>query len=219
MLLPGQPRYAWPPTITPKWVKSEGGSALAIDLDVVKSFLNIPLEDTHWDQQLAGFVRTAQLAVEKVAQLSITPAIWIGTLPAFADQIRIDRRPFISVSKIEYVAPDTGTITEVDAATYHALPIAQACGMVFLGDGCAWPEAARRFDAVRLTVTAGFDPIPEEITHALLMTVAAIDRMRGDEGSSSGSNVSVYAMKTARGASLVPAEARDLIGSHILRSI
>ena len=46
--------------------------------------------------------------------------------------------------------------------------------MVFLGDGAAWPVCAKRWDAIRITATAGFETVPDDIQHALLMTIAAI---------------------------------------------
>lgn len=218
MILPGQPSYSWPPPYTPVWARTVAGEPLAIDLATVKNFINRPLEDTFWDVELTRFIVAAQKAIEKIAQLTLVSSTWVGSFAGFYDQIRINKRPFQAVTKIEYVAPTTGAITTVDAATYHALPIAQQCGMVFLGDGLEWPTPARRLDAVRITARVGFDPLPEEVEHALLMTVAALDRKRGDDGQVNA-NVSVYAQRNAGGTSIVPAEARALIGDHILRTI
>lgn len=225
------PYTAIPPTVTPRWTRTSAAPALAVDLDTVKVFTNRPVEDTYFDAELTTFIRVATAEIEKECQLSLTPGQFRVTLPVFADRINLTRfRPFVSVDAIEYVAPDTGEITAVSSSLYHALPVDQECGMVFLGDGLAWPTAANRHDAVRLTVKAGFaadaddvaagyPEMPHEVTHALLMTIAALDMARGDTQASPGSNVTVYAMKNSKGGSLIPQEAKTLLRNWTYRWI
>lgn len=220
MLLPGQPSFSAPPVIVPQWKRVDPAASglIPLDLNLVKDFIDRPREDTAWDAQISEFIQVAQVAVETLCQMVLVPTAWVGSLPCLYDQIRLFKRPFIDVQKIEYVAPTTGEITTIDAGIYQALPTTQFTGTIFLGDSCVWPTTARRFDAVRVTMRAGFDPLPAEVQHAVLMTVAALDRMRGDAGAGAGgSHVSVYAMKNSRGAQLVPAEARALLSDYILR--
>lgn len=206
------------PTL-PVWRRTAAPSALAIDLDQVKVHIKIPIEDTFWDEELTRVVTVATSALEQHLLMTLTEAEWVATLPAFADQMRVDRRPFVSVDKIEYVDPDTGTITTVDPLTYYAAPIDQHCGMIFRADGVNWPTPARRIDAVRITATAGPEAfpggeLPDEVTHALLMTIASLDAKRGDDRDQGGSDITVYAMKAAKGGGIVPPEARALV-SHL----
>lgn len=215
----GTPFIATPAPITPKWVRTAVGDPLAIDLNTVKDWLNRPREDTFWDTQISGFTLTAQKAIETLCQMVIVPSTWVGSIPCFYSSIRINKRPFQGVTEIDYVDAGTGTITTVDPTLYQALPIAQNCGMVFLGDGLSWPTAAVRWDAVRITVSAGYpNPLPDEIEHALLLTIAAVDKRRGDEGGSGG-RVSVYEQKNTHGASIVPPEARALLSEHMFRRV
>lgn len=222
-MLPTSSYVTSPPPIAPKWVQSGTADALAVELDDVKVFVNRPLEDTFWDQELERFVRVATRAVETHCRLDLTRKTWVGTLPYFYDQMRVWKRPFVGVTKIEYVDPDTGEITTLDAARYHAIPIQQDCGMIFRSAADAWPSIASRWDAVRLTVTSGYDaednPIPDDLMHGLMMTIAALDGRRGDQSSGGESNVTVYAMKNASGRSIIPVEARDLIQSYKLQLI
>lgn len=211
------PSYALAPAVTPRWTLVTPGADLAIDLDTVKDFIHRPREDTFWDDQITSFIKIATNALEQHLRITLVESTWKATLPYFTPQIRINKRPFIGVTKIEYVEKTEGQILEVDTDLYHALPITSECGMVFLGDGQAWPECAKRWDAVRITVQAGFETLPDDIEHALLMTIASIDSKRGDERESGGSNVTVYAMKNARGGSLIPAEAAALVNNWKLQ--
>ena len=60
--------------------------------------------------------------------------------------------------------------------------------------------------------------LPEELHHAVLMTVAALEKARGDTEASTG-NVTVYAMKNSRGGGLIPPEAMALIATYKYRMI
>lgn len=213
------PAISVPPALQPVWTKVSGSDALAVDLGTVKSFVNRALEDDTWDAEIGRFIRAAQRAIERDAEVFLTPSVWRGTLPQFLDQIRIVRRPFVDITKIEYVAVD-GTITTLPTSMYQALPIQQACGMIFRGADNRWPDTAKRWDAVRIEVRCGYGladvdyelghpPMPEDVLHALLMTFASMDNARGDVASSS--DTTVYAMKASKGAGAVPQEARALL--------
>jgi len=212
-----------PQPIYPSHAVVSGPASLSIDLDTVKTFINRPLEDTFWDDETTSLIKIAEKAIEAKAQICLSATKWVATLPAFFDRILIKKRPFVSVDKIEYVDPATGTITTVDPTIYMALPALQLCGMVYRGDGAAWPSIPVRQDAVRITYNAGFgsDPnptLPDDIAHCILMTVAALDRNRGEQ-LSQGGRQTVYAMKNTRAPSIIPTEAQALLAPYILRSI
>lgn len=223
------PALAISPAVVANWRQTGAGAALAVSLDEVKTFVNRPIEDDFWDDEYTRFIKTATYEIERVCQIDITAKTWVGTLPAFWDRIHLTKRPFVEVTGMQYVEP-TGTISTVTPTLYHALPAPQATGMVFRGDGLSWPAAARRQDAVRITVKSGFGlsdeevdaghpALPDEIRHALLMTIASLETKRGDDGGGGGGNVTVYAMKNARGGSLLPPEAKSLLMHHTYRWI
>lgn len=215
--------------ISPRWRRASGGDILPISLDDVKVFTNRPIEDTFFDDELTRFVKTAQRAIENQCQFALTPSTWTGTLPQFWERIRIMLPPFVDVTAFEYVDPSTGTITTVPATSYLVADEAQSCAMIYQADGVSWPSVATRRDAVRITaksgyavteddVTAGYFERPDDITHALLMTVASLEKARGDTEASTG-NVTVYAMKNSRGGGLVPPEAMALLSPYSLKTI
>lgn len=219
---------ALPTANVARWTRTSGGEALPVALDAVKVFTNRPVQDTAFDDELTRFVRAAQSAIERECHLCLTPCTWQGDLPALYERIRLTKRPFVDVTGVDYVAID-GTITALDTSYYHIQDEPQMIGMLYCAENVALPETARRRDAVRITLkagyaltdtdeSAGYPALPEELHHAVLMTVAALEKARGDTEASTG-NVTVYAMKQSRGAGLVPPEAMALISTYKYRMI
>lgn len=196
-------------------------------LATAKTFLNRPLEDTFFDAEVVMLLAAARRAVEAHCRLTLAPATWVGTVRELPRQgLRLGAaRPFCSVEKIEYVAADSGQVVTLDPSVYIASPAAQFCGSVELGDGCDWPDIARRADAVRITVKTGFydldgttPRLPDDVHQALLMTVAALDANHGDGGSGGGGGVTVYALQNVH-ASPVPEVARVLLAPYVYRLV
>lgn len=224
------PLIATPPAPMIRWKRTVAGSTLAIDIDRLKTFLNIPVEDTFFDAEKEGFIRVAQAEIERHCRLVMTASTWVGTLPMLYDQVRLVLRPFLDVTGVQYVEAGTGEIKTLDPTLYHVLPVDQNCGMLFVGEGVTLPDMANRHDAVRITARAGFgisddelaagyEPLPDIVEHALLMTTAALDMARGDTQASPGANVTVYAMKQSKGGSIIPVEARTILGEWTYRWI
>jgi hypothetical protein len=216
------PALADQPAVQIRWTPSSS-TALAdpiVDLVTLRTFVNRALEDTFWDDELQSFLYVAQDAIETYCEITLPQTTFVGTLPAFYNRIRITKRPFISVTSIEYVDRLTGNILTVDPTTYQVAHIAQDCGMILLGDGCAWPDAARRLDAVRITIEAGFaSGLPQPLLHALKMTVAALDNDRGESSGSTGRQT-VYAMKQmTSGVSIIPRAAHSILQRYVYRRI
>lgn len=226
-----QSHIAINPAPIPRWRIASGGTGLAVDLNAIKIFTNRPVEDDFWDAELTSFAKVAQSQIEQACQVNLTPTTYVGTLHQFYDRMALRRpRPFVDVTKVEYVAKGTGEITTLPADTYIVSPGLQDCGLIELGDGLSWPETARRMDAVRIEVKSGYavtendidngyPPLPEDIKHAVLMTIAALEMARGDTQGSAGANVTVYAMKQSRGGGIIPAEAMALLSPYRLVTV
>jgi len=221
------PSIAVPAAIQPTWtrVAVDGDKKLAISLDTLKDFLNIPLEDDSYDAEKTAMLGVAQAAIETYCQMTVMRSTWVGAFPDLYDFTRITKRPFQSVSSIQYVDAATGVITTLDPTTYLVSPIQQFCGIVSRGDSLAWPAFATRPDAVRITAVVGWtqDNIPFEVQQAILITTAAVDRARADGGSGGGgARMSIFAMKhpAAMGASsLIPMEAKALLAPYQLKKV
>lgn len=207
-----------------QWRQTAATGVDSLLLDDVKTWLNRPLEDTFWDAETTRLISIAVKAIEAHCQLTIAPSTFVGTLPLLPEQFRISKRPFHSLERIDYVDAVTGTVTQLDASSYMSAPIAQACGLVVMGDGVLLPTVATRPDAVRLTVKTGFygldgvtAELPIEIKHAISMCVAELDANRGDDGGGGGGNTTVYAMKQVRGGYLNQS-IRDLLAPWTYQS-
>lgn len=217
------PDLSTPVEVLPDWEISVPAESYAVSLDTVKIFLNIPLEDTFFDAEKTSLIAVAQAAVQNYCQLTLLRSTWIGNLPAFYDRIRVNKRPFFGVQKIDYVDRATGVITTVAPSVYVTSRKQQKAGLVTRGDGQAWPDAANRWDGVRIFVEAGWEEssIPNEITHAILLTIAALDRSRGEENSSGGGQAmnTVYAMKNQKAPSIIPSEAKALLAPYVYQTV
>lgn len=212
------PHYALPQAQTIRWDVVDGGGATSIDLDTIKNFLNIPLEDNAFDPEKSMFSVMAQEAVEKWCEISILTTTWIGYAPQFFDQMRVNRRPFGDVTKIEYVDTSSGVITTLDPSYYLFAKSAQRCGTIMLGQNMQWPKTAIRPDAVRITVTAGWakPDIPATITNAILQTISALDHARADDGGASQGPRTNYALKHMQAPTIIPIAAQAMLSPYRL---
>jgi hypothetical protein len=222
------PQLSIAPATVVSWKKVSQGDPLAVNLDTVKTFVNRPIEDTFFDAELTTFIRVATAEIERVARIDLTAKVWTGTLFQFWPRILLNKRPFVTVNSVGYVDASTREIKTANPTLYVAAPNEQMTGMIHLGDSLNWPPTALRPDAVRITVKSGFavtqqdkdagyPEMPEEIRHALLMTISAMEAKRGDEAGSGGGSTTVYAMKNARGGNLMPPEAKSLIADYVYR--
>lgn len=209
------------PTPPIVWTKTASTSINGVVLNNLKTWIKRPLEDTFWDTEAQALVTVAFRALERyIGNFSFAPSTWVGTMPYIRAQEMIWRRPFLGVDKVEIVEPDTGSIVTVDPATYQAAPITQMCGQLWADEG-GWPDTAIRQDAVRVTVKTGWpldssDPpapiLPEDLMHAILMTVASLDMHRGEEGTDGGHLAStVYGQTHSSGPNVIPPGVQALV--------
>jgi hypothetical protein len=207
------------------WRQTASVPITDVVLNDVKTWINRPLEDMYWDDETVTMIRTAQRAIEAHCQLALATSTWVGTTSRFYDVMRLIRRPFLDVEKIDYVDNATGSIITLNPDIYQVAPVGQMCGQITLGDGESWPDTARRMDAVRITAKTGFvgfdgvtPELPIEILHALKMTVSELDTARGDDGGTSGGRQTVFAMKQNRGGYLNNS-IRDLLAPYSYVSV
>lgn len=201
------------------WTKVSSLALSGVAMDAIKTWINRPLEETFFDMETQGLVLAAQRAIEQRCRMSLARTVWAGT--AWGFPVKIMQRPFVSVDKVEYVDPSSGEVLTADPATYVSAPDLQFMGQLLPSDRNDWPDIANRPDAVRLTVTAGFgDVIPNDIMHALLMTVANLDLNRGDVMASAGHLAqTVYGQTHSQAPNVIPQGAMALLGPYIYRQI
>lgn len=200
------------------WTKTASDAVPGIPLNVVKTWLNRPLEDTFWDAETQALLIVALRAVEAWCHISIAPSTWVATMPYLLPEQRIVRRPFLSVESIQYVDPDGNTVT-ADTSIYQVAKAPQKTGLVRIGYGGTWPATADRADAVTMTVKTGWpldaddNPVlPDEIMHGIRMTVASLDTQHGDADPSGGSLANtVWGQTHSQAAPIIPQLAQAVL--------
>jgi hypothetical protein len=205
-----------PATQVISWSKFSSQPLAAVVLADVKTWLNRPLEDTYWDAETTTLIIVAVRSIEQYCEMTIAPSVLVGHLPDFpGPSFRLDARPFRSVTSIEYVEPLAGEIITVPATDYLAQKAPQATGWLDLADTASWPATAKRRDAVRITVEAGFTALPDDIKHAIAVTVAHLDKGRGDGDGGSGGRLANTAQNSS-GPSVIPGPAKALLAPYKL---
>lgn len=200
------------------WTKTEEGSISPIVVETLKTWIHRAPQDMFWNAEAQALIKVAQRAIEQRCYLALAPTTWVGTAPDFP--VKIIRRPFLEVSAVAYVNEVTGEITTLPTDQYVAASDLQLCGQILPPRGVDWPNSAERSDGVRITVKTSFgDTLPEDILHAIMMTVAALDSNRGDNGGG-GSRLdnTVWGQTNGSGASIIPKGAMALLSPYMYRS-
>lgn len=230
-MMPRPPAFTAAPPPDPRYRLITAGGSPAVALDDVKTFLKRPLEDTFWDAETTTLIAVAEKAIESFCQLTLAYSTWQARLPQFWGAIRLRKRPFVAVTKVEFVDPTTGTVMTLPVDNWIGADVDQMCGMLWPGSGVTWPAVAYRPDGVRITFTAGYAvrdgdaaagaaEFPDDLRQAIFLTVAALDRNRGDGGTGGGQLANtVWGQTHTPGANLMPKEAISLLAPYRYRAI
>lgn len=107
---------------------------------------------------------------------------WRLTLPGFprVSTLRLPLPPLRSVAHVRYY--DSANTQQTFASANYAVSIADTPGQIDLLATIGWPSTFSRVDAVEVQFVCGYDVAPAPIKHAVLVTLAALYRNRGDEG-------------------------------------
>lgn len=151
------------------------------------------VDNTSEDDLVTALIATARATIEQhtnralfTQTLKLTLDAWPVLDPynrrgAPADRIALPRAPLATVTSVKYYPADGGAQATMDSADYHVVP-GQCPGLIALVDGVAWPDLARRPDAVEITYTAGaadVADIPAGLVHATRFLVAHLYEIRG----------------------------------------
>lgn len=230
-MIPRPPAFTAAPAPDPRYRLVTAGGVPVVALDDVKTFLKRPIEDTFWDAETTTLITVAEKAIEQFCQITLAYSVWEARLPQFWGRIRLRKRPFVAVSKVEFVDPSTGVLMTLPSDNWIGAEIDQECGMLFPGSGITWPETAYRPDGVRITFSAGYAvqegdaeagarDLPDDLRQAIFLTVAALDRKRGDGGQGGGGlSNTVWGQTHTPGANIIPMEARSLLAPYRYRAI
>lgn len=141
---------------------------LPLPLEVVK--LHLREDSSEPDYEIDAMIRAAAAVIEgpEGAGLALNSQQYTLSLPLFPYEIELPIHPVVSVDSITYVDPDGATQTvatslyEVDLIRGRVRPVQ---------DQSSWPSTDTVYNAVVVTFTAGFDPLPQDLEQALKLIV------------------------------------------------
>lgn len=175
--------WASPITLTPP-------AAEPVTLAEAKEF--IVVEDSAADTLISSFIAAARAHVEAVTGTRLVEQVLELRASCFADLERLPIGPVIDVAAIKYDDMDGVEQTlEVEAYELFGAGLEQGIRPVF---GGAWPVATYRKGAVRVTVTVGYETLPEPLWLAMLLMAG--DMFAHRESTASGGASMAIAIPT-----------------------
>jgi uncharacterized phiE125 gp8 family phage protein len=120
---------------------------------------------------------TARQWVENRLHRQLITATWIGYLDTFQSVVEIeDKLPIKTISSIQYY-DSTDTLQTLSSSLYQTDLVSENTPpRIEPVSGQSWPSTYDRYNAVRITFTAGYgatrESVPLGIRHAILMVAA-----------------------------------------------
>lgn len=150
----------WAPVVTIVAPASE-----PVSVAEAKEFLSIESDD--FDGLLASFVSAARAHAEAMTGTRFVEQTLELRASSFADLVRLPIGPVSAVTELAY-DDSAGDEQALDPGVYELFGagLQQGVRPVF---GGTWPAGALRAGAVRVTVTVGYDAVPEPIKTAILL--------------------------------------------------
>lgn len=169
-------------------------SAEPITVDMVKAQTRIDAaDDAALVQRLC---KAARAHVEKRTGLILPVQTIDAKCDSFCDLERLDFAPVASITSIKYTDGD-GAEQTVDSADYELRAVDPLTPSVVLAYGKAWPS--RRFGSlVTVRAVVGFEALPEDMAHAMLVLISHWYDNRGDDAA----------------AARIPSMVDDLLSNH-----
>jgi uncharacterized phiE125 gp8 family phage protein len=133
--------------------------ALPVSLEDLKS--HVRYDDADDDLYLTGLIRAALRMVENATGRAFVHRAFRLTLDAFPDVIELPIRPLVSVQSVTYIDPDGVEQAADFQASNRNPPVVRPV--------IEWPETKDQLDAVWIDFTAGYDAVPEDVKHAILL--------------------------------------------------
>lgn len=156
-----------------------------VSLDEAKEHLLIEAETTDFDSYISVLIKAARKFIEQRTGYICDKSTWELYLDAFpdGDLVYIHKKPVKTITKVEYIPYGATAFVELATSSYsatgkHNPPV------VYLKDK---PSTADLVNAVKITFTAGHDPVvadddcPEYITQAIKILMRHMYENRTEE--------------------------------------
>lgn len=154
-------------------------SSVAAALPIATLRSHLRLDHTDEDATLQIYAAAAVRALERQTGRSFGLSTFAVTLAMPSSQLlMIQLADVASVTSLVITTPNGSQVT-VAAGDIVLRAHAYGC-LIMPAASAVWPEAANTDDAVTVTLTAGLDPIPSDLTAALLLTASRFFADRED---------------------------------------
>lgn len=121
------------------------------------------------DEFLEGLIRSATTYVEATLSQTIAVRTYELSLDEFTDAIELLRGPATAVTWVRYVDEDGETATV--SADDYTVDLISNRQWVVVNSGVSWPSTLDAINAVTVRYTAGYDEVPDDLKHAILLLI------------------------------------------------
>lgn len=144
-------------------------AAPPVTLDEAKAQLLISGSTAH-DARLTRLIGVATGAVEKATGRALAVQDWALTVDTFTYPLVIEKGPVRTVTGITYI--DANGVEQSLPAGAWQVRATHFGAEILPPPGGSWPSTQYgRIEAVCVSFSAGYDPVPEELRHAILLLV------------------------------------------------
>ena len=149
-----------------------------LNLDDVKTYLNIKSTVTTHDALLLDFISSVQDYIENKYDLALSAETWELYLDDFPDEtdddpgtIEIWKWPISSITSVKYTDSD-GNTQEVDSSNYDS-DISSRVARIYPVSSYSWPDVKDTVNAVQIRFVTGFAS-PQTVPGDLLLAMKLI---------------------------------------------
>lgn len=151
-------------------------SAWPVSLDEAKDHCKI--DGSAEDGYVTGLIGAATAHTEKVLGKSLMEQTLRLTLDGFNDAIRLPRGPVRSVVSIKYF--DAAFSEQTLSPSIYTVDTASNPQWIVRNSDVSWPQTANAINTVNIDYVAGFNPLPDDIRHAILLLIGMWHRGRDE---------------------------------------
>ena len=144
-----------------------------VEVEEVRIDRGLPDDFFDHDVLIHGLIKTARGFIEtEMRGLVLMPQSWLQTEIEFNDKIELGLMPVSSIDSVSYL-DDDGAEQTLSPSVYE-LDNSGGIAYMRLAYDQEWPDTLTRYDAVKITMTAGHasaDDVPPQIKTACLLIV------------------------------------------------
>ena len=161
-----------------KLVKEVGTRSDLIALSEAKAWLRVTRDNE--DALILSLLEASILWAEGVCKRVFAYQSYELYVDSFSN-IVLPNAPIDEIESIEYIAYGETEYTLLDDSKYQLNPTGIEGALDWMDSTYSFPSLADRFDAIKVSYTAGFEILPENVKTAILLKLNSLYDNRVDE--------------------------------------